>query len=189
MLPWLEFSFTPDFIKKTNDSFDFNLAESTRDREVMRENLLLIHEALKSHNIRHFLLFGTLLGAMREGGIIAGDHDVDLGIHPEDRWEFATFVSEWFLPLEDDGWKIIRLWPDLVSIQRKGEYIDFYMLGPRENSDRLYSVEYSIHESEIEKPAKIELFGESFLTVADPERYLTERYGDWRTPSDKVATT
>jgi hypothetical protein len=43
-----------------------------------------VHSALERHEIWHCLIFGTLLGAVRDGDLIAWDHDLDLLIRPVD---------------------------------------------------------------------------------------------------------
>lgn len=190
MIDWLPEYFTPEKIKAVNDSFDFEVAASIKDRPTMQENLLDLSKQLDEWGVRHYLLFGTLLGAIREGDIIEGDHDVDLGIHPDDRWKLAARLGQDFAGLESRGWKMIRLWNELVSLCRHGEYVDLYFWGTREFSDRLWCLDYTLNENEFRDPALVTLVGKVFLTVNNPEQYLTEKYGpDWRTPQEKVATT
>ena len=51
------------------------------------ELLILVKQHLDNHNIPFWLDMGTLLGAVREGKIIQGDNDVDVGIFRNDNIE------------------------------------------------------------------------------------------------------
>jgi hypothetical protein len=57
------------------------------DRNIAVQNLKEISEILTRNNVRNFLVYGTCLGAVREGNIIEHDLDTDLGIMAED-WKF-----------------------------------------------------------------------------------------------------
>ncbi len=48
------------------------------------EHLLFTSNILKQNNIKHWILYGTLLGAIRQNDIIPYDYDFDLGIYYED---------------------------------------------------------------------------------------------------------
>lgn len=56
---------------------------------VLSETLALGAEA----SLRPFLLWGSLLGCVRDGGFIAGDRDIDLGILEGDAHRLATLRS------------------------------------------------------------------------------------------------
>lgn len=50
----------------------------------MLELLTFVHELLERHGIRHWLDYGTLLGAVRTGELIAWDDDIDIGMFASD---------------------------------------------------------------------------------------------------------
>lgn len=95
--------------------------------KIARENLLLFDKIAKMEGLRYGMLYGTLLGAIREHDFIAHDEDIDLFILKED---LDTFKSALFR-LRDEGFEVIRYdrRDGLCSIMRKGEYIDFYIFG------------------------------------------------------------
>lgn len=57
---------------------------------IMREIMPII----KEHNFSYFMLGGTLLGAVRHGGFIPWDDDIDLGMPRKDYEEFVKTVSK-----------------------------------------------------------------------------------------------
>jgi hypothetical protein len=55
----------------------------------------LIDTLFQRHNIEYFARGGTLLGAVRQGGFMPWDHDVDIAV-PIDRYESLVNLSEEF---------------------------------------------------------------------------------------------
>ena len=49
------------------------------------EILFFVTSLLEQHSIPYFLCWGTLLGAMRHGGLIPWDTDADIGVLVDDR--------------------------------------------------------------------------------------------------------
>jgi len=59
---------------------------------VEQEILDIIHEVCTVHNLRYSLAFGTLLGAVRHGGFIPWDDDIDIIMPRED---YERLISIW----------------------------------------------------------------------------------------------
>lgn len=95
------------------------------DRKIAKENLVLFDKIAKNARLKYGMVYGTLLGAIREHDFIAHDEDIDLFILKEDLQTFKSLLFK----LRDEGFEVIRYdrRDGLCSIMRKGEYIDFYI--------------------------------------------------------------
>ena len=85
----------------TREFFD---TEKKINKENSRENLLILRNILIKTQIRWGLLFGTLLGAVREGDFIEWDIDTDIFVFDEDKQDLLDTIKE----LQDHGFKVIR---------------------------------------------------------------------------------
>ena len=61
-----------------------------RIRNLELELILQVDEICKKHNIKYFLAGGSMLGALRHGGFIPWDDDMDIGMLPS---EYKKFVK------------------------------------------------------------------------------------------------
>lgn len=52
--------------------------------DMLYEHLTNVSKILKTNNIKHWIMYGTLLGAIREQNIISYDYDFDLGANIDD---------------------------------------------------------------------------------------------------------
>jgi hypothetical protein len=131
-----------------------------------------------------FLISGTLLGVIREGKLLGGDKDVDVGIMGGEhtgviRAKVAASpkFKEQFVPSVD----LIKL------THRNGVKIDVF-LHHREgdvlwHGSHLHAWDNRVWWKEGEPPLiEHEYAGRPFLIPSDPDMYLTDNYGDWRTP-------
>lgn len=151
--------------------------------EQARDLLLATSKLFSTINLPFYLAYGTLLGAVREHGLIPHDEDVDIFIDDE-----QTLYNN--LPfLYSQGYKICRIRKGVWYSFKIGSkfYIDVYILRPFKFS--IWGIN-CLCLSGTANPKKffkeyqdIELFGEIFKCPKNPEKLLAYWYGeDWRTP-------
>ena len=90
-----EGKFSPDFFKEeVRDEF---LVDENRKKvwAVCIDMLMQLDAVCKKHGLRYFLLFGSLLGAVRHKGFIPWDDDFDVAMLRED-WEKLSKLSNEF---------------------------------------------------------------------------------------------
>jgi hypothetical protein len=132
-----------------------------------------------------FLVDGTLLGAVREGGFIAHDHDMDVGVWAED---FGVEVLDRLL---EAGFKQRN--PRQAVEQGYGAQLTFghiyldifpFTRGESYTADmilRKYHLRAHLRPFGL---APISFLGREFLAPDPPEQYLEDGYGpNWRTPT------
>lgn len=67
-------------------------------REFQLRSLVLIDaidKVCREHNLRYYVIAGTLLGAKRHGGYIPWDDDMDIGLMREDYDKLMAHAEEW----------------------------------------------------------------------------------------------
>lgn len=157
-----------------------------------------VHTILAEMKLTHFLIDGTLLGAVREGDFIAHDNDLDLGVMAEE-WSHKTIgemvtamlergiVTEHMfgnpahcfeVALRRDGVKC-----DLFFYHRDGDWRIFHAFknGGLNLPEDLITYEYKAELIENIKPMMFQ--GELYPAPEDPIAVLVAKYGDdWRTP-------
>jgi len=154
------------------------------DQELSKINVLDFKKVMDEHEIRYGLMFGTLLGAIREGGFIAWDEDVDIFVLEEDRNKVLNALYDF----EKVGFKVARYRKkmDLLSIIRDGEYIDMYFFRKTFNRKRREG-NFEIDAKYLEQSEKLEFFGEQFPVPINPKQVLNILYGeDWHIPKKDV---
>ncbi len=155
--------------------------------------------ALPVDDWRWYVISGTFLGLVREGGFLAHDYDIDVGVtfdpeHPEvmDAMIQALGRSPRYVVKKvDDAQSVVETSPGRHAVRRSlalvklihesGINVDVFV--HHREGDVLWHGS-SIHrwENSTFELADYELAGVKVLGPADPDRYLTENYGDWRTP-------
>jgi phosphorylcholine metabolism protein LicD len=148
------------------------------NKKIARENLLLLRDILRKTDIRWGLIFGTLLGAVREKNFISHDEDIDLYIFYEDKDKILELIYEF----KKFGFDVARYEKkSLFSIIRNNEYIDFYFFKKKFFGRRC--LDYYIPNFFFKHNAKIKFFNKYFPTLNNARKYLEFQYGkDWKIP-------
>ncbi|EHQ53058.1 hypothetical protein ECTPHS_10234 [Ectothiorhodospira sp. PHS-1] len=140
--------------------------------------LAQLKEDLGKQGIDFFLVSGTLLGCVREGGILGHDSDIDVGVMPDismQALQAAVAASPRFKPQET------RSDNTLYLIHPNGVKIDVFR--HYEEDGRLYHGGIKCRWWNTPFTLVTRTFlGEEYLIPNDADTYLTENYGDWRTP-------
>jgi phosphorylcholine metabolism protein LicD len=156
-------------IKEPYINFDFEAHHrgmKYKNIDICVRNLLDAKTILDSFNIPFFLMYGTLLGAVRDNGFIENAKDTDLGLFVESKEPFPAVINIF----RNQGFMLIRTAcnDNIVSVFRDGEYIDF--------------VFYKHENLSFKNLINFDFLDTKFLIPEDYEKLLTELYGDWRTP-------
>jgi hypothetical protein len=152
------------------------------------------HELLAEHDIVHWLDFGTLLGAVRDGSLIPWDWDADFGILARDRERVLALRDE----IEAAGHSVYLGEPAAIRLyysESNQISLDLWMW--HERGDVLVSEDENplilwpgMHDrtsfpaAYVADLGEVELAGRGLPAPGAAEQLLAEhRYGpDWRTP-------
>ena len=157
------------------------------------------HMMASDHDLPYGIEGGTLLGAVRDRGIIVHDDDIDLYITGEDTYSLIPTVCEQYglQALETKGWKGYKLWGveeyDVESDDAiHAPFIDvfFRVLRETDSGDRYVTIgafeDVFLTRSEVESPAIYKLDGlylHGPAHASSPGGYLERVYGgDWCVP-------
>lgn len=147
------------------------------------EFLLDFKHVLDKHNLKFWLIWGTALGAFRDGRIIPYDHDMDTAILYDDRRKLLDCtpdlikagITPWTIGVQPDG-----LW---FRFGQGKCFIDVVLF--RKIGDEYRCMKWGMEPQWVETEKRISFLGEAFLIPSEPEKYLESKYGiDWRTPTE-----
>lgn len=150
------------------------------NKEIAFENLLLVRDVLTNKGVSFMLIAGTLLGAVREKDFIAHDEDVDIAFVDEDKQKVFDTLPD----LIEIGFQIARFdRRGLLSIMRKGEYIDFYFFS--QYTSRIRSCGgWLVLDEFLTRTTEIDFKGETFKVPKDYIGFLRCEYGEsWQIPA------
>ncbi len=176
--------------------------ENTKKRDAIQKNgitiIALVHRLLKEIGIDSFADFGTMLGIIREGKLLAHDIDIDMGVIVKDKIDLDRIR----LHLEKFGFRIWRqyFYGDMI-VEESYHFcnikidLNYYKISDTDSKTWLFyrepDVEYNdnlrniveMTYSPIKEFTTVELAGEEICIPANAEQLLVEKYGPtWRTP-------
>ena len=150
-------------------SYSSNRAETT---------LSDLNTTLRAAKIDMFLVSGTLLGCVRENKLLGHDKDIDVGIWSDvtaEQFFDVIHKSGLFMILSSRSEHIIRL-KHLSGIMVD---IFFHYRDPDDYWHAGVKMKWSNTPFTL---VEREFLGQTHLIPEDYDTYLTENYGDWRTP-------
>lgn len=138
-------------------------------------------ELLDEKGLQFGLIYGTLLGAIREHGFISHDYDVD--VYVCDRQKLLSAIPDMYKA----GLKLCRVQEDRLFSFRYGEaYIDLYILrkAPFPFNTYCYFIGENIMPKKyFDKTQFMEFMGKQFRIPQDAEGLIRMCYGKkWRIP-------
>lgn len=160
------------------------LSENSAEKITFDEAKDLLFSAkriLDEENIRFSLVFGTLLGAIREHSFITHDYDIDIMVFDKDAL-LNAIPDMW-----DKGLKLCRVVENRLYSFKMGDfYIDVYIVldAPSIMGKWCYMIgSYTIWKHYLKEFTFIPFLGESFMVPKNPEKIVEFWYGkSWRTP-------
>lgn len=191
IVPRITFPRLARFLKSPQVPYRFRALDLSINGERFLRLALLEASAL---GIKPFLLWGTLLGCVRNREFIKGDHDIDLGVIEGEATRLPEFRERMkrrgFTVRIENEQKLSLVHPrhgclfidiDIVRSHRDGWAIT--------NSDANPQKVFRYHfPADVFAGTRKSTFANN-LTVylpSDPEGFLTSVYGNWRMPSEKV---
>ena len=151
--------------------------------------LLRVGGVLDRLNVPFFLILGACLGLVRDGHLIDGDRDIDVGclyedLHPKAEAIAHAFPKSRIISSKRHVLRAVKVYPadgphvDIAGFIRRDDvrycpssYLDYCLVYPA---------------NILESGAHFEYLGRAWRLPNPPEMYCRLQYGDsWRTPNPK----
>ena len=148
-----------------------------------------LYEESDKLGLRPFLMWGTLLGCIREGGFIAHDYDLDLGMHPDDYAKKDILIEA----MKKRGYLVRMDVPYLFSFNRPDGLLHLdislvYLFKGKILTSEFIEETGEMSANTFPENAFRELKRTLFLKnisvwlPSDTESILESMYGNWRVP-------
>jgi phosphorylcholine metabolism protein LicD len=158
---------------------------SQRDKKDIDAFLETISKTFDKHDIKYWIMSGTLLGSVRHGDIVPWDDDADIGVFESDINKILD-LTEYY---NDLGYEVIRRWKiyRFKKIGQEYPFVDIFPFVKKENKyvmNRKDLIEIWPNEYYFENelfPLKKYKFGNEYLWGPNfPLEHLDRIYPNWR---------
>lgn len=180
------------FKTKTKAPFEDNIA-----REHAEQLLHFLVQQFNLTGIRYFVDHGTLLGLIRDNGILPWDDDIDLSIHPEDLYDVKQLLQKHLKKLSHYANGIVNIFehPRANNVTQVGlEVYRYEQYAYQVSIKTLTFRDGEAWQSITKAPEEHFIDADSYIwrgqevrTPKNTEGYLTLHYGDWRTPKKNIS--
>ena len=147
----------------------------------MTSNMLVFKEAMDKAEIPFILIFGTLLGVIREKEFIVYDSDADVACYAKDHQKIHRVIKE----LESKGFYVPNKNESPLHDHffiRSGEKIDIWWFDEIDN-DWIYDKYVRYAKKFFDTPEEVDFLNTKFLVPNNPKEFLNITYGStWTTP-------
>lgn len=154
----------------------------TKEELALRnKGLQEIKNTLDTLGIKFLLFDGVLLGAVREGGFIKWDWDVELALFAEQATKKVAIIGD---KLASTGFEIgtVDKRPTNLKINAHKYGTKYSMVGFYEDGALRRREQWKYPKSFFDNLEYISFLGADYLCPSPPTAYLEYQYGDWRTP-------
>jgi len=157
------------------------------DKIKAKKLLFDITNIFTKYRIKHAIIAGLFLGAIRERDFIDWDNDIDIAVF-NPFWCNYKKINKIFTALNKKNIEIINLWNNVtLSLKRENIKVNICFLHKGNKNYYLYS---SKGKSVFPKKCfdgliRRKFLGKKFYFPAHPNLYFTQVYGkDWKVPKD-----
>lgn len=176
----------------------FNKAGGSFDKADAYEAIADFRTLMETLEWPWYVVSGTFLGAVREQDFLGHDYDIDVGVD-EEYFSFSMLKEkvsasdEWFIKAanyctfrEKSDENFVRYYqleqPILVKLVHKSGLVADLFVHIKEGDVVWHGSPIHRWDNSAFDLAVYQLGHETVLGAKDADRYLTENYGDWRTP-------
>ena len=161
--------------------------ESTKkiNKNHYTKDLLDTKRILDEEKVTFWLIFGTLLGAIRENDFLEWDDNINIAIYEEDLLPKYNILKDRFISNNFIVRQIPKPKGTKINLYRHNHkiYIEGIFLDPSycDNEYRL-SNKFRHPKKYFETYEEISFIGETFRVPSPSKKYLKFLYKDWKTP-------